>query len=123
MVQFYSAPVAQHASAIDRNPGDTERETGWVLCQDGAELPDYRIRKVEADRYQAIVYPCALGGNQMLPVTFDESRRDVSFPVRHRWSLAVDDLFGRLAPLAKRICEPPEDPWWPVGRASAVGAP
>ena len=101
-------------SMADRNPGDTERETGWVLCQDGTELPDYRIRKVEADRYQAIVYPCALGGNQMLPVAFDESRRDVTFPVQPRWSLAVHDLFGRLAPLARRIYETPEDPWRPL---------
>ena len=96
---------------------------GPAATRKGTELPDYRIRKVEADRYQAIVYPCALGGNQMLPVTFDESRRDVSFPVRPRWSLAVDDLFGRFAPWAKQIYETPEDLWRPFGRASAVGSP
>ena len=62
----------------------------------------------------------------MLPVTFDESRRDVSFPVRPRWSLAVDDLFGRFAPWAKQIYETRRTcggPWSGISRGLTLVLP
>ena len=44
----------------DRNSDTTKRETGWVLHRDKIELPDYRIRQVDENSYQAIIYPCGL---------------------------------------------------------------
>ena len=97
----------------DRNPDATERETGWVLHRDGIELPDYRIRQVNNNGYQAIVYPFSLTGEELIK-NFEEFRTsEPQFPTQVRWTEAVKDLFETLAPRAEPIIGIPEDQWLP----------
>ena len=97
----------------DRNPDATERETGWVLHRDKIELPDYRIRQVDENSYQAIIYPCGLNGEE-LSENFEEFRTsEPQFPTRNQWTEAVNDLFETLAPRAEPIIGIPEDQWLP----------
>ena len=98
----------------DRNPDTTERETGWVLHRDKIELHDYRIRQIDENSYQAIIYPCPLN-REVLTQDFEEFRTsEPQFPTRNQWTEAVKDLFKKLAPQAEPIYGTPEDPWLPT---------
>ena len=97
------------------DPGRSYREHGWVLRRNGAELPQYRIRRMP-NGYQPVVYKTTLEvaspDGRYTPVDDVVANRDGnSFDVRPTWKLAVKDLFAELAPGVVPIDSLRNDQW------------
>lgn len=106
----------ENRQITDKDPSTTQRERGWVLTREGAELEQYRIRKVPGG-FQPVIYEQSFQSHHPAPPIIEDfirNRDNNPLPICGNWKNAVEILFGQIAPAAEPIITPKRDDWKPT---------